>query len=85
MAIISFDFSGWCRVDITEALDEDGKEVDVSNMPAKELADKLNKGELLINFARAYADRSNGENEINGFTPVCDGGGGDDDDLEDSY
>jgi hypothetical protein len=73
MAIISFDFSGWCRADITKAFDKYGKEeVDVSNMPANELADKLNKGELLINFASVYADQSNGENQITGFTPVED-------------
>jgi hypothetical protein len=79
MAIISFDFSGWCRADITKAFDMDNrKEVDVSNMPAKELVDKLNKGELTINFASVYADQSNGENEITGFTPVED----DDDDND---
>jgi len=73
MAILSFNFTGWCRADITKAFDKYGKEeVDVSNMPAKELADKLNKGELLINFASVYADQSNGENEINEFTPVDD-------------
>ena len=73
MAIISFNFTGWCRADITNAVDiKNGCIIDVSNMPAKELADKLNKGELVINFVDVYADAGSVENEINEFTPVVD-------------
>jgi hypothetical protein len=78
MAILSFNFTGWCRADITKALDiKSDCMIDVSNMPAQELAYRLNKGELAINFVDVYVDQSNGENEINGFTPF------DDDDADD--
>ena len=69
MAILSFNFTGWCRADITKVLDvSSGKEIDVSQMPAQELADKLEKGELTINFVDVYAEAAAVENEICDFT-----------------
>jgi len=74
MAILSFNFTGWCRADITKAFDiKSACIIDVSNMPAKELADRLNKGKLAINFVDVYADAGSVENEIDGFIPVDDG------------
>jgi len=68
MAIISFNFSGWCRADIKTAFDlKELKSVDVSDMPAKELADKLNNGELSISFADVYAEAGKVENDISGY------------------
>ncbi len=75
MAIISFNFTGWCRADITKAFDiKSACIIDVSNMPAKELADRLNKGELAINFVDVYVDAGSVENEIDSFIPVDDDG-----------
>jgi hypothetical protein len=75
MAILSFNFTGWCRADITKAFDiKSACIIDVSNMPAKELADRLNKGKLAINFVDVYADAGSVENEIDGFIPVDDDG-----------
>ena len=68
MAIISFNFSGWCRADIKTAFNlNELKSVDVSDMPAKELADKLNKGELSISFADVYAEAASVDNDISGY------------------
>jgi hypothetical protein len=78
MAILSFNFTGWCRADITKALDiKSDCMIDVSNMPPQELAYRLNKGELAINFVDVYVDAGSVENEIDEFTPV-----GDDNDFE---
>jgi len=75
MAILSFNFTGWCRADITKAFDiKNDCIIDVSNMPAKELADQLNKGKLAINFVDVYANAGSVENEIDGFIPVDDDG-----------
>lgn len=69
MAIISFNFSGWCRADIKTAFDLNAlKSVDVSAMPAKELADKLNNGDLSISFADVYAEAGKVENDISRYT-----------------
>jgi hypothetical protein len=74
MAILSFNFSGWCRADITKAFDiTKGKDIDVSKMSAEELADKLNNGELAINFTDVYEDAGSVENAVTDFTPVEEG------------
>jgi hypothetical protein len=73
MAILSFNFTGWCRADITKAFDiANEKHIDVSQMPAQELADKLEKGELTINFVDVYAEAAEVENEICDFTSAED-------------
>jgi hypothetical protein len=80
MAILSFNFTGWCRADIAKVFDVSiGKEIDVSQMPAQELADKLNKGVYSINFADTYAEAVKVENEICDFTSTED-----DDEVEDA-
>ncbi len=76
MAILSFNFTGWCRADITEVFDGE-KAIDVSNMSASELAAKLNDGTYVIHFTDVYTNAGSVENEIDAFTPV-----GDDNDFE---
>lgn len=49
MPMIDFYFNGWVRgATITEALDQDGNKVDVTNMTPYDLAIKLSSGELKI-------------------------------------
>jgi hypothetical protein len=71
MPIMSFEFSGWCRADITTVFDGE-KDIDVSNMPASELAKKLNDGTYVIPFADVYSNAGSVENEINGFVSLDD-------------
>ena len=80
MAILTFNFTGWCRSNITKAFDiANGKYIDVSQMPAQELADKIEKGELTINFVDVYAEAEEVENEMCDFTSTED-----DDEVEDA-
>lgn len=73
MAILSFNFTGWCRSNITKAFDiANEKHIDVSQMPAQELADKLNKDVFRIHFADTYAEAARVENEICDFTSAED-------------
>jgi hypothetical protein len=51
--------------DVKHATDQNGKDVDVSAMPADELAKKLNKGELFISLG-LYLYNSN-DSEIDMF------------------
>jgi hypothetical protein len=71
--VIDFCFSGWVRgATITEANNADGETVDVSTMPAEELAEKLECGELFIALGNyLYASRKN-EIEIFDFEANTD-------------
>lgn len=71
MPIMSFNFTGWCRADITTVFDGEN-DIDVSNMPASELAKKLNNGTYTIPFAQVYADAATVENDITDYTPWSD-------------
>jgi len=52
MPKIDFCFSGWVRgCTVSVATDAEGKDVDVSQMDASELVDKLHNGELFISLA----------------------------------
>jgi hypothetical protein len=73
MAILSFNFTGWCRSNITKAFDiANEKHIDVSQMPAQELADKIEKGELTISFVDVYAEAEEVGNEMCDFTSAED-------------
>jgi hypothetical protein len=51
MAIISLCFQGSISgVEVYKATDVNGKEVDISEMGNKELADKLSRGELFVSL-----------------------------------
>ena len=55
---IDFCFSGWVRgANIRWATDKDHKEIDISNMPAQELASKLQSGELHISLGDYLYER----------------------------
>ena len=61
MPQIDLCFQGYLRgANVTKATDADGKEVDVSQMDAKELAAKLDKGVLFISLGEhLYESRKN--------------------------
>lgn len=63
MPRISFNFRGWVsRANVTEATNIDGETVDVSEMPATDLAAKLEAGELFISLGDHLY--SSGDSEI---------------------
>ena len=67
MPKVSFSFSGWVvDADVATATDANGKEVDVSGMAAKELADKLTAGDLFISLGDYLYER-NRKSEIEVF------------------
>ena len=68
MPKIDFCFSGWVRgAEIKEATDAEGQTVDVSAMDGETLADKLQKGELLIALGDYLYDNKDSEIEITDF------------------
>ena len=68
MPILSFDFTGWCRSNIETVFDTKTlKDVDVSEMPANELVEKLNSGDYTLYFADVYADAARCDNTIDNF------------------
>ena len=73
MPQIDFSFQGWVRgADVTDATNAQGEKVDVSNMDAKELAEKLEKGELFISLGDHLYDNKDSEIEIFDFEECGD-------------
>lgn len=66
--IISFNFSGWCRGEVTEVFDTlQLKTISVENLSAKKLEEGLNNGRYSVNFADFYSEAGKVENEITGY------------------
>ena len=72
MPKINLCFSGWVRgADVTKATrdtDTGTESVDVSDMPAEELARKLKAGELFISLGDHLYDADDNEIEMFDFT-----------------
>ena len=67
MPNVNFSFSGWVvDADVATATDANGEEVDVSEMAGKELADKLEAGDLFISLGD-YLYGRNRKSEIEIF------------------
>lgn len=66
MPRVDFSFQGWVRgAEITSAMDNNGNDVDVSEMDPRVLADKLEKGVLSISLGDyLYKDNTDAEIEI---------------------
>ena len=58
MPKINFKFTGQVKnVEITKAIDlSTMRAIDVSNMSSKELLEKINDGDIALNFVDAYID-----------------------------
>jgi|3_EtaG_2_1085321.scaffolds.fasta_scaffold00329_27 hypothetical protein len=67
MPNITFTFSGWVRDEINTAHDIYGKDVDVSKMPAAELAEKLEEGDLFISLGDHIYSSMKNEVELSDF------------------
>lgn len=75
MPQIDFCFQGWVRgaeVNTATRLKDDGEIeiVDVRNMPAQELVDKLNKYELCVSLGDHLYDNKDASIEIHDFEEV---------------
>ena len=67
MRIIKIEFSGFIAVDLdaSAALEPKGYcESDISSLSEDEVINKLNKGELYVDFVECYNSSFNGELEL---------------------
>lgn len=70
MPKMNFNFQGYIDgASITEASDVNGETVDVSEMSASELGQKLNAGDLFISLGDYLYESDDAEIEITAFEP----------------
>lgn len=71
MPTIGFCFQGWVRIDLNTVQEvETGDNIDISNMSAKELAEKLKSGIYSIDLVESLRDCDDSNVELHDFDDV---------------